>query len=327
YVVGILSVAITFAILGILILLLWILVWIIGKTPAFGWMPMRLAIKNLHTRRFRTAITLLAISTGMFAISSITFYGAGVREVLQFSLNSTFNGNIIVISPAIFVPQLAESAQAQLNDKLASLEGIEYVTHVKNYSGLLTQIDALLLGTQGNHAIRENLLSQIREARDDGNLARVEQLEIEYALLGRFWVSVSVRDSTNPDFTTGFVDVGREITQADRGQSVAVIRLASRLANYNVTIGTRLSMYINNRPYTLTVVGILYADDLNLQAGLFGDVQIPPDVLPVNTRPDVQITAVQTTPESLQTVLAEISAMFGFFPLDVTLIDGVVSRL
>ncbi|MDX2077671.1 MAG: FtsX-like permease family protein [bacterium] len=327
YVVGILSVAITFAILGILILLLWILVWIIGKTPAFGWMPMRLAIKNLHTRRFRTAITLLAISTGMFAISSITFYGAGVREVLQFSLNSTFNGNIIVLSPAIFVPQLAEAAQTQLNDKLATLEGIEYVTHVKNYSGLLTQIDALLLGTQGNHAIRENLLSQIQEAREDGNLALVEQLQDEYDLLGRFWVSVSVRDSTNPDFTTGRVDVGREITQADRGQSVAVIRLASRLANYNVTIGTRLSMYINNRPYTFTVVGILYADDLNLQAGLFGDVQIPPDILPTNARPDVQITAIQTKPEALQTVLAEISAMFGFFPLDVTLIDGVVSRL
>jgi len=327
YVVGILGVGFTFAILGILILLLWILVWIVGKTPNLGWIPMQLAVKNLHTKRFRTAITLLAISTGMFAISSITFYGAGVREILQFSLSSTFNGNIIILSPAIFVPALAQSAQTQLNEKLDTLDGIEYITHIKNYSGLLTQVDALMLGTQGNHAIREDLLDQIQEARRLGDIAKVEELQNQYDLLGRFWVSVSVRDSTNPDFATGRVDVGREITQADRGEHVAVIRLASRLANYPIGINTQLSMYINNRPYTFTVVGILYADNLNLQAGLFGDIQIPPDVLPASTHPDIQLTAVQTTPERMQPIIAELSAMFGFFPLDVTLIDGVVSRL
>ncbi|MCL4254608.1 MAG: ABC transporter permease, partial [Anaerolineae bacterium] len=234
YVVGILSVAVVFIILGILILLLWVLIWIIGKTPDLGWIPMRLAIKNLHTKRFRTAITLLAISTGMFAISSITFYGAGVREILQFSLNSTFNGNIIVLTPGAFVPALAQSTQAQLEAKLDTLDGVEYTTTVKNYSGLLTQVDDLLLGTQGNHSIREDLLDRIREARFQNDMALVAQLEAEYNRLGRFWVSVSVRDSDNPNFTTGAVDAGREITQADRGQPVAVIRLASRLANYDV---------------------------------------------------------------------------------------------
>lgn len=327
YVVGILSVAVVFVILGILVLLLWVLIWIIGKTPDLGWIPMRLAIKNLHTKRFRTAITLLAISTGMFAISSITFYGAGVREILQFSLNSTFNGNIIVLTPGAFIPALAQATQAQLETKLATLDGIEHTTTVKNYSGLLTQVDDLLLGTQGNHSIREDLLARIREARAQGDIVLLQQLQAEYSRLGRFWVSVSVRDSTNPNFTTGAVDAGREITQADRGQAVAVIRLASRLANYDVWLGSRLSMYINNRPYSFTIVGILFSDDLNLQAGLFGDVQIPADTLPQNSPPDFQLTSIQTAPESTQTVLAELSSIFGFFPLDITLIDGVISRL
>ncbi len=327
YVVGILSVAVVFLILGILVLLLWVLIWMIGKTPDFGWIPMRLAIKNLHTKRFRTAVTLLAISTGMFAISSITFYGAGVREILQFSLNSTFNGNIIVLTPGAFVPALAQSTQAQLDAKLDTLDGIEHTTTIKNYSGLLSQIDDLMLGTQGNHGIREDLLDRIREARTQNDMAQVEQLQAEYDRLGRFWVSVSVRDSTNPNFTTGAVDAGREITQADRGQPVAVIRLASRLANYEVWLGSRISMYINNRLYSFTVIGILFGDDLNLQAGLFGDVQIPADVLHTNAQPDFQVTSIQTTPEASQTVLAELSSIFGFFPLDVSLIDGVVSRL
>ena len=311
YVVGILSVAVLFLILGILVLLLWVLIWIIGKTPDFGWIPMRLAIKNLHTKRFRTAITLLAISTGMFAISSITFYGAGVREILQFSLNSTFNGNIIVLTPGAFVPALAQSTQAQLEAKLDTLDGVEYTTTVKNYSGLLTQVDNFILGTQGNHSIREDLLDQIREARALGDVELLQQLQAEYNRLGRFWVSVSVRDSDNPNFTTGAVDVGREITQADRGQSVTVIRLASRLANYDVWLGSRLSMYINNRPYTFTVVGILFSDDLNLQAGLFGNVQIPADTLYPNARPDFQVTAIQTTPEDgvISRLLDQLSAI------------------
>jgi ABC-type antimicrobial peptide transport system permease subunit len=327
YVVGILSVAVVFLILGILVLLLWVLVWIIGKTPDFGWIPMRLAIKNLQTKRFRTAITLLAISTGMFAISSITFYGAGLREILQFSLNSTFNGNIIVLTPGTFIPALAQTTQTQLDAKLATLNGIEHTTTIKSYSGLVTQIDDLILGTQGNHALREDLLERIRIARSEGNAALVKQLQAEYDRLGRFWVSVSVRDSTNPNFTTGAVDIGRGISQADRGQHVAVIRLASRLANYDVGLGSHLSMSINNRLYTFTVVGVLFDDTLNLQAGLFGDVQIPADTIDPNVRPDFQITSVQTMPDFTQTVLAELSSIFGFFPLDVTLIDGVLNRL
>ena len=34
---------------------------------------LRLALRNLSSRRIRTATTLLALSAGMFALSSITF--------------------------------------------------------------------------------------------------------------------------------------------------------------------------------------------------------------------------------------------------------------
>jgi putative ABC transport system permease protein len=56
-------------------------------------------------------------------------------------------------------------------------------------------------------------------------------------------------------------------------------------------------------------------------------VQIPADTIDPNVRPDFQITSVQTMPDFTQTVLAELSSIFGFFPLDVTLIDGVLNRL
>ena len=56
----------------------------------------RLALRNLSTNRLRTAITLLALSAGMFALSSITFVGEGTRELLNLQLSRTFGGNVLV---------------------------------------------------------------------------------------------------------------------------------------------------------------------------------------------------------------------------------------
>ena len=85
--VGIIGVALTLLILGILVGLLWVVVWLVSHLPSFGSVDLRLALRNLTARRIRTATTLLALSAGMFALSSITFVGVGTREILQFQLD------------------------------------------------------------------------------------------------------------------------------------------------------------------------------------------------------------------------------------------------
>jgi ABC-type antimicrobial peptide transport system permease subunit len=133
---GIIGVAVTLTILAILVGLLWILVWIVGKAPAFGSIDLRLALTNLRSRRLRTATTLLAISVGMFAISSISFYGAGAREILQLSLTETFGGNVILVP---LLPD--ERAQPIIDEQLATIEGIQYRTYLTGYDADLTAID------------------------------------------------------------------------------------------------------------------------------------------------------------------------------------------
>ncbi|MBC8099923.1 MAG: ABC transporter permease, partial [Armatimonadetes bacterium] len=93
---GIILVTATLAILGLLTLLLWIIVWLVGKFPAFGWVDLKLALRNLSTRRFRTATTLLAISAGMFALSSIVFIGESARSILNFTLTESLGGNVVI---------------------------------------------------------------------------------------------------------------------------------------------------------------------------------------------------------------------------------------
>ncbi|MBE2267012.1 MAG: FtsX-like permease family protein, partial [Anaerolinea sp.] len=126
--IGVIGVALTLLILGVLVGLLWVIVWLVGKLPSFGSVDLRLALRNLSSRRIRTATTLLALSAGMFALSSITFVGVGTREILQFQLTQQFGGNVLVfplvnlISSSIgqtVVQNIADQYPGTYNTRLA----------------------------------------------------------------------------------------------------------------------------------------------------------------------------------------------------------------
>ncbi|MFN8376534.1 MAG: FtsX-like permease family protein [Anaerolineae bacterium] len=57
WVVGMIGVAVTLALLGLLVCIMWLIVWLVGKLPSFGSVDFRLALRNLSTRRMRTATT------------------------------------------------------------------------------------------------------------------------------------------------------------------------------------------------------------------------------------------------------------------------------
>ncbi len=136
YLVGVLGVGATFALFLLLIGLLWLIVFLIGKLPSLGMVTWRLALRNLSTNRLRTAITLLALSTGMFALSCITFVGEGTRELLNLQLSRTFGGNVLVFPfpglPASLVSKAIDGALADIN--------VEYSTRIKSYG---TEVVAL----------------------------------------------------------------------------------------------------------------------------------------------------------------------------------------
>jgi ABC-type antimicrobial peptide transport system permease subunit len=131
---GIAGVAGTLGLLGVLVGLLWLVVWGLGRLPALGRVELQLALRNLTVRRVRTATTLLALSAGMFALSSITFWGAGVREVLAFTLSDSFGGNVIALP-------LVATAQTELDARVGELDGLVYTTRWLQYDSRLMAVD------------------------------------------------------------------------------------------------------------------------------------------------------------------------------------------
>ncbi len=145
YLVGVIGVAAAFGIFALLIGLIWLIVFVIGKAPTFGSVTLRLALRNLSTSRLRTAITILALCAGMFALSSITFVGEGTRELLNLQLSRSFGGNVLVFP----FPGLPSSMiKGAIDDALQNLE-IDYRTTIDNFSSQITHLNGAALDGDG----------------------------------------------------------------------------------------------------------------------------------------------------------------------------------
>ena len=137
YLVGIVGVTATFVLFFLLIAVLWLIIFLIGKLPSFGIVTLRLALRNLSTNRLRTAITLLALSAGMFALSSITFVGEGTRELLNLQLSRTFGGNVLVFPfpglPSNLIKSAIDGALQDVN--------IDYRTTIDTYQAQIIAVN------------------------------------------------------------------------------------------------------------------------------------------------------------------------------------------
>jgi putative ABC transport system permease protein len=293
--VGILGVALTLLILGLLICMLWLVVWLVSHMPSFGSVDLRLALRNLTARRIRTATTLLALSAGMFALSSITFVGAGTREILQFQLSQNLGGNVLVF-PAlgIFSTTLA---QGLLNVQLAGVQGVENNTR-------LSFNDAFLFEVNGEAPLDDGGFGMMG---DEGAPQRQP-----------FNVTLIVRDSTHPQ-PVGVLS-GRALSPEDRGKPVMVI--ADDWAEVQgIEVGSTLKLLIDGRQQTLEVVGIVNNGSVG-----FGNLFIPPGLSSEGSG-GFQLNILQVAPEHLNEVLLKLSENPLVFAVDITFIDGLLKRL
>lgn len=319
---GVIGVAGTMVILGILIGLLWILVWFVGRLPAFGNVDLRLALRNLRARRVRTATTLLAISAGMFALSSITFFGAGVRQILQTTLSESLGGNVM-----IFPVLPAAIANPLIDNRLNSLEGVRSRTRFINYQGDIKAIDGVEVDNEGAAERREQLFQEMEEAGEALDFGRMGQIGEELDNLPDYTLNLSIRDTTGTNFGAESIVSGRNFTLEDRGKRVALLQQSDSLPD-NLSVGSIVTLEINNQRYDFEVVGLTpSASSGGFQAGFsFGDMTVPPGSLPAGGISDFQLTLADVEPEALDKVLLELSALPLVFSIDITFIDGLLRR-
>lgn len=308
FVVGIIGVAVTLLILGILIGLLWLVVWLVGKLPSFGFIDLRLALRNLTTNRTRTATTLLALGAGMFALSSIAFFGAGLRQIIQFTLSEQLGGNVL-----IFPVLPAAIANPIIDGRLDSLEGVLYRTRYNNASGQLLQIDGV----------------NVPETSDfDTNGGFFEDDDGGFVAPPSNWVQISAAETTNPNLHPGDLVSGRYLTPDDEGQPIAVLQLRPDLQALGLRVGSTINVEINGRVRDFEVVGLTAYQDANsgfsFGGAIGGDMQIPAGI--IGDSMGFSINVAQVDAEQLNNVLVELSEIPLVYAFDITFIDNILSR-
>lgn len=308
---GIIGVAATLLVLGILVCLLWAVVWVVSKFPAFGWVDLRLALRNLTSRRIRTATTLLALSAGMFALSSITFVGVGTREILQVQLAENLGGNVLVFPLLSTVsPQIG---QGLLNAQLNQIEGIQYRSVISNYGARLVAIN-------GEEPVVTIPFADQLPERAQRRFSRI---------------NLQAWDTDRPSLPLQLSE-GRMFTEADRGQRVMIASRGSfateevsvdadgevQVNSLPLRVGDKVTVTLDQRTVEFEIIGIVEDSGSFFSQGAY---YVPPDSVPDS--PDFVFTVLQVEPERLNQVLLDLSSVPLVFSLDITFIDGLLRRL
>ncbi|MEO0597988.1 MAG: FtsX-like permease family protein, partial [Chloroflexota bacterium] len=305
YIWSIIGVAITLLILGLLTGVLWVLVWLIGKLPAFGWVDLQLALRNLSAQRTRTATTLLALSAGMFALSSITFVSEGTRQLLNDLLSQSFGGNVLAIplQPA-FDERLSDLAVRNYASALEDVEGIEGSTVISLYDTELFAIDGV--------RVEDPDFDEVNPL--DGTTTAPLQ-----------WQNATSWDTDNDAILDNAFTIvqGRNLTLADEGQRV-LIGSADSAAVLGISVGSELTYSVGGQRVNFTVIGLYSSGSLLANAGV---VFAPGSVAGI-LNPQFQFFSFEVAPDNVTAAVSELSGVIvpQTVALDVAFIDGLVGR-
>lgn len=295
-VIGIVGVALTLVILGVLVAIFWVIVWFVSHFPSFGSVDLRLALRNMTARRTRTATTLLALSAGMFALSSITFFGLGARQIMQFQFAETLGGNVMVI------PLLPNQVGRTLVDILFSLR--TDVTYNTRLNAFLSRLDAV-----------------------DG-----QPVEIEGSRFSGISIPSLMRQGDNPNVRSGVLVAGRDLGPEDRGKRVVVLAQQSlvesavrdfTLDDLGIQVGSIVTMRVGGQRMDFEVIGIVSSPNAIIPN--FGGAFFPPGTLRSNI--GVQFNILQVPPERLNDVLVSLSSTPFSMAIDITFLDTLMTRL
>ena len=126
--VGLLGAYGALVVLTVLTVVLLAVVWLVGKTPSFGSINLKLSLRGLSRQKGRAASTLLALVVGIFAMSLIVILGDSMKQLIDEFLEEEAGGNVFV-----FVPDADPEIGDRVAQEISSLEGVTKYVEVREF--------------------------------------------------------------------------------------------------------------------------------------------------------------------------------------------------
>ncbi len=188
----------TFILVGILYVLLWVVIWLVGRFfPVWRLVDLKLALRSMLAAKGRNASTLLALVIGVFTLSVITMLATAITNRFEQILVNEVGGNVIVFAAG------GENVLADVQQKLDTVPGVHSYSAVGNYDVRLQTVTDV----SANNAILtvEDLQTRVRQA--DPNYVDM----FNYSFVG---IDARGVDSNLPDVT---FYKGRQLNASDTG--------------------------------------------------------------------------------------------------------------
>ncbi len=295
---GLIGTIAVFLLIVLMLALIWVFVWLLGKLPSLRNPSLRIAIRALTLHRGRTALSLLALIIGMTALSATLIGTRSLTMLLETTASEPLGGNVVILP---FLPLSSVLVHA----KLDSAPGVSGYRDVRFFSSELLSID-------GNR----NFDQALSVADEVQRATVVEQLNI---LLG-------MNVHGNP--SRGKLVAGRYLGAEDSGKYHIVVPDRPEFAALNVRVGSIFTYRVGSAVHDFEVVGMVAPDD---RAGLIpfslGDsaVQAPIDVASGAIPFDFIIASVDKN--AVNDVMASTGAVTGIFVFDVSVFDSIINRI
>jgi ABC-type antimicrobial peptide transport system permease subunit len=304
-----------FAAVGVLYILLWMLIWVIGHFSP-GWMQidLKMAMRSMFARRGRNASTLVALVVGVFILSLMTFLVDALRQRFVEQLVQETGGNVIIYAQH---HDMLDEVESRLTEDY----GPNSYAVVLNYKPhLISMVDSETGETLTARAVEERV-----SAHFQAEAQRVEALRatLEY-------IDSRDVDSNLPDFE---IYRGRQLNAADAGQPVIVIAATDETLAAGMSIGDLLTFQLESEdadghPNMLTLEIVGMTDRRNsLVSGISAPNYVPLGIFPDDEEPK-QIRVIMDTPDSELPQLREnLSDLQGIFVLETKSLNDLMNRV
>ncbi len=300
---GIAGVLGVFALLGGVFALMWALVWLLGRLPAFRNASLRIAIRGLTTHRSRTAFSLLALIIGMAALGGTLILARSLNMLLYTSISQPMGGNVIVIS----LPLVTPLVHGRLDDAP---------------------------GVNGYRDVRFSFNADLERIDDLRNIDRLFDREDPQAEMRQAQLEMLIGTTIYGDPPRGHLIAGRFLTQEDAGQPVITIPYLPELDAAGVGVGSTFTYTIGSggrrRTVDFEVVGVVAPDTGGSMIPFsLGDsaVQVPFNTVPAPEGMPFDVIIADVEQAAIPQALSSVAAVPGVFVFDISIFDSMISRL
>lgn len=203
---------------------LWFLVTLTARVPAFDIPDIKISFRALVTNRNRVSMTLLALVIGVLTLSLVTMFADSLKQYFALNLEDNLGGNVVVLTFSGSGSEW-ETTLDNLDNVLDETDGVENYSLVTTY-----QVEFVALERQDGSRLKRTQLIENMQAELPTDEDISSFLDVSFG-------SIDGRQTDGSLPVKEFLEGGRQLQPEDAGQQRIVIRGARPIRATGIKTG------------------------------------------------------------------------------------------